>query len=251
MKNALKPEITTILFDFGKTIHNFDIDVFFNWLSREFGISRHYFWDMFVRSPDGLLYPYECGQSPEEFVAGFRKESFDLFLELKAKTGKFVKYPYFTDKEFFDALDNVFDSIPPKRDRLELMRELKRGGYGVYVLSNINKRHVAYLKGGPEYGHQYSRFREVFEIVDRFIASCDDDIQCLKMRPSEGDKEQYEKIFRKVLAIAGSEPEETVFVDDILDYVNVFRGMGGNAIHCTGSWTRVEAELYGFGVRWE
>lgn len=251
MTEASKKDIKVIFFDFGKTIHDFDLDVFFNWLSREFGIPRHYFWDMFAKYPDGLLHPYECGQSPEEFIASFRKKSFDLFLEFKAKAGRFVKYPYFTDKEFFEALNSVFDPEPIKQDRLGLLQKLRGKGYGVYVLSNLNKSHLAYLKGDEPRGQRFSRFKELFRVIDRYIASCDPDIQCRKMRLSEANPKECEKIFRKALAIAGSEPEETVFVDDIKDYADVFKSMGGNAIHCAGNWTKVEAELYNLGVRWE
>ena len=87
--------------------------------------------------------------------------------------------------------------------------------------------------------------------IDRFIASSDPDIRCRKTKPNGKNPEQCEEIFKKALAIAGSKPEETVFVDDLVEHVQTFQGMGGHAIHCTGNWTRVEAELYNLGVRWE
>ena len=305
MNNALKPEITTTLFDLGKTIHGFDLDRFFNWLARKFGIPRHYFWDMFSRYPDGLLYPYECGQSNQEFVFRFREETKKLLQELKEREGKLIVSPEFTPtpernkskvgdewsknsksreksygiesmvwgftaQEFFDAMNSVWDPEPIGRERLELLRKLKGKRYGVYVLSNIGQSQFEYLRGDRhhrvmspdlcctnkdlgdwEHGYRFSRFKEFFESIDGFIASCHSNIQCRKMRSSEGTKEECEKIFKKALAITKSAPEQTVFVDDILDYINIFRGMGGYGIHCTGNWTKIEHELYQLGVRWE
>lgn len=251
MREVKKIDIKCIIFDFGKTIHDFHLDFFFSWLSRKFGIPRHYFWDMFSKRPDGLLYPYECGQEPRNFFENFLRESRILIKQLKNEEDKLIIFPEITEKEFFDALNGIFDVSPPKRDRLELMRKLKGKGYKIYVLSNINKRHVDYLKGDTENGNRFSRFREIFQIVDRFIASCDDDIQCRKIRPLFIGDQNAEKIFYGALAITGTRPQEIVFIDDIIEYVNVFKGMGGNAIHCTGNWTKVEAELYQLGVRWE
>lgn len=205
---------------------------------------------MFSRYPDGLLYPYECGQSNQEFVFRFREETKKLLQELKEQEGKLVIFPEFTAQEFFDALNSVWDPEPISRERLGLLRKLKGKGYGIYVLSNIGQSHFEYLRGDGEHGYHFSRFKELFEIIDGFIASCAPNIQCRKTRLSESTKEECEKIFKKALAIAESAPEQTVFVDDILDYVNVFRGMGGHGIHCTGNWTKVEAELYAFGIRW-
>ena len=52
-------------------------------------------------------------------------------------------------------------------------------------------------------------------------------------------------------AEGGHEPSEAVFVDDIANFTETFKRMGGRAILCTGNWTKVEHELYQFGARWK
>lgn len=251
MKPITQPAISTIIFDWGKTFHDYHLDTFFSWLERNFSIPRHFFWGMFSRYPDGLLYHYECGQPTDEFLGCVRKKTAELLERLKHEEGKIILPAEFSDEEFLEHWNMIIDPSPPAGEKVELLRKLKRRGYGVYILSNTNKEHYSYLKEGDvRCGYRFLNFRDVFEIIDRFFASCDDDIQCRKIRPGEGSKEDCEKIFRKALAIIKSKPEETVFIDDILDYVNVFRSMDGHGIHCTGNWTKVEAELYELGVIW-
>lgn len=240
--------ITTVFLDFGKTLHDFHLDYFFNWLSRKFGIERHHFWDVFSRFPDGLLYKYECGEDTRDFIERVRTALQGIAAEMRLD-GKQIGSFEFSDEEFVENWNNIFDTVPVLEDRLRLMRGLKKNGYKMYVLSNLNEAQLAYLKSDH-------RFDEIFALVDRFIASCDPDIQCRKTRlhvysPHNTNWFECRKIFGKALTVASSTPEEIVYIDDILDYVEVFRVMGGNGIHHTGVWTKVEAELYKLGVRWE
>ncbi len=245
-----KSQIKAIFFDFGKTIHDFHLDFFFNWLQSTFGIPRHHFWNVFS-GPDGLIMKYEVGMSTKLFLKEFRKRTEAMLQELREKEGKHISYPEYSDKEFIDAWNSVIDHAPPMRERLDLMRKLKGRGYKIYILSNTNKAHVAYFKGDAKHGYRYTRFKEIFQIADRFIASSDSDIRSRKTRPNGNNTRACQKIFKKALAVAGVEASEAVFVDDIADFVNVFHSMGGHGILCTGNWTKVEAELYALGVRWE
>lgn len=245
MKSLIKPVIKDIVFDWGKTIHDYNLDVHFNWHARLFGIPRHFFWNIYSKYPDGLLFPYECGQSTARFIERFREESAQLCHVLK------VAVPKFGNDEFIEHWNMIIDPLPPDPQKLALLRKLNGRGYTLNILSNTNEAHAAYIRGDATNGNRFSRFREVFQTIDRFIASSDPDVQCRKTKPGLASKEECEKIFWRALEISCSRPEETVFIDDFSEYVEVFRGMGGYGIHCTGSWTRIEAELYQLGVRWE
>lgn len=234
-------DIRNLIFDCGKTLHGYNLDRFFNWLERRFGTPRHFFWGMFSRYPDGILYPYECGLSTEKFVELFWKENLRLLFKFGEKERKIVVMPEFSNKEFVENWNLVLDPWPMDREIISFLRKLKHKGYGLYVLSNTNRAHLLCIR----------RFAgELFETIDRFISSCDYDVRCRKMRPDLATKDECEKIFWKAIEISGFDPEETAFVDDTSEFVDVFNGMGGHGIHHRGSWTRTESELYNLGVRW-
>ncbi|OHA04364.1 MAG: hypothetical protein A3A28_05710 [Candidatus Sungbacteria bacterium RIFCSPLOWO2_01_FULL_47_32] len=246
-----KTQIKAIFFDFGKTIHDYHLDYFFNWLSYKFGLPRHYFWRIFNGS-SGLIMKYEVGMPTKRFLKEFRARVELLFAELAGKEGKRIASAEFTDEEFIDAWNSIMDPSPLIRDRMELIRKLKGHGYKIYILSNTNKAHIEYFKGsGKKTGYHYTRFSELFRVADRFFASSDHDVRARKTKFDGKNRKLCEKVFWKVLNATGLKPEEAVFVDDFVEYVEVFKAMGGYAIHCTGSWTKVEAELYQMGVRWE
>ena len=145
--------IKTIIFDWGKTIHDYHLDILFDWLSRKFGIPRHYFWDMFSRYPGEILFPYECGQSTKKFIERFREESEKLCRDFK------IRMPVISDEEFIEYWNMVIDLSPPLKERVGLLRKLKAKGYKIYVLSNTNEAHVEYFKGSERCP---SRFIKIF-----------------------------------------------------------------------------------------
>lgn len=248
MDSAKADSPKVVFFDFGKTLHDFNLDLFFDWLSQTCGVSRYYLWDTFSSFPDGLLYKYECGEATQQFIVRVRNALQKLCIALHLE-GKEVLVKDFTDEEFVENWNVIFDTKPFAEDRLRLMRGLKKNGYKLYVLSNINEAQLGYIKND-------SRFQEVFDLTERFIASCDPDIQCRKTRfhaYTVAGNNWYEAsmIFKKALEIAGVAARAAVYIDDILDYVEVFRRMHGWGIHHTGPWTKVEAELYKLGIRWE
>jgi FMN phosphatase YigB (HAD superfamily) len=127
-----------IIFDFGKTIHDFELDLFFNWLQDVYRIPRHHFWDIFSRYPDGLLYEYECGESTANFIKRVRNELELLSNRLSIDEGLQVARSSFSDEEFLSSWTTILDATPVFEDRLDLMRKLHARGYELYVLSNID-----------------------------------------------------------------------------------------------------------------
>ena len=235
----------------GNTLARFSTDFFFTRLADTFGIERHFFWDIFGRRPDGLIYQYECGQSTDEFIAAFRRKSRSLITRLNTtkRPSPKLRYPVFSDEEFISWFTPVLYSEYP-RESITLLKKLRAANYRLYILSNAGYLHAENVRCEAAHGVMFPWMSEIFSLVDRYIVSCDPDIRCRKMKCDGTNRIESEEIFRKALAIAECSPREAIFVDDIFDYVRVFENMGGHGIHFTGSWTRVEAELYRFGVRW-
>jgi len=245
---AQKP-VRVVFFDFGKTLIDYNLDYFFNWLEMTFSVPRHRFWGLFTGD---LLQRYERGLGTDEFIREFRTNVAEVLRMLGEKDGTTTAIPQFTDAEFLHAWNSVFAIQWNYQERFGTMRKLRRKGYKVYVLSNTNEAHVRYFRGTDE-RRTYARspFLEAFNSCDRFIASCDPDVRERKTMYDGTNREECERIFWRALAIAGAEPSEAVFVDDIANFTETFKRMGGRAILCTGNWTKVEHELYQFGARWK
>jgi len=244
-KKADKP-ITTIFFDFGKTLHDFNLDPFFIWLAKKCYLPRRKLWGIFGNYPDGLIFPYECGQETKDFLDKFRQKCIELYRadRLEKKISAY-RLPKFSDEEFITKWCEILDPSPASKDRIEFLDRLKRKGYKLYILSNSNPLHRDYIKSTP-------RFRKLLSFFEHFIASCDADIMCrkTKMFADGSNRNECETIFNKALAISGSFLKTTLYIDDVADYVSVFRAMGGYGIHHRGSWTQIEAEFYKLGLKW-
>ena len=243
--------IRAIFFDLGNTLVRFSTDFFFARLAETFGVERHFFWDLFGRRPDGLIYQYECGQSAAEFVAAFRRESAALLRRINKhrRIGARLKYPVFTDEQFLAWFTPILSFEYP-RESIGLLRKLNAANYPLFILSNTNETHANYLRREARDGRMMPWAEELFSLVRHYIASCDPDLRCRKLEYDPANEVESTKIFCKALAIAGCKTSEAIFVDDILEYVKTFERMGGRGIHFRGSWTRLEEELYKFGARW-
>ena len=239
------PVITTAFIDWGRTIHHFALDLWFNWLERKFGVPRRHFWDMFSHNPNGLLYAYECGQSTGVFFRRFKAALNKLAADLKREGVEMISWDLGSSEFYEEFLDNwikIVSSFPDYPDALTLLEKLKSAGLRVYILSNTNPAHLAWTKKSS---------RDLLRLVDRFIASCDSDVRCRKVRISEGMRfSDATRIYRKALVIARCDhPGKAVLLDDVFDFPVIFRGMGGNGIQFTGCWTKVEAEFSYFGIK--
>lgn len=235
----------TIFFDFGKTIHPYTVDSFFQWLSGIYGIPRRHFWPLFSDYPDGLIFRYELGQPTAEFFHAFRTAVMTLVGTIyQGETP--LKIPDFEEEEFKKHWNAMLDPSPPLPDRLRLISKLHARGYRLFIISNTTQMHRDYILHA-------NRFQKLLFYFERFIASCDPDIRCRKtrLRQDKSNKDECEEIFCKALAIAGSTPEESVLIDGFREFVEVFWQMGGQGIHHRESWTQIESELYKLGVRWE
>ncbi len=114
--------------------------------------------------------------------------------------------------------------FPERKSVLRLIRLLRKNGYKLALLSNIEKGIADYTK---------KRYRHNF---DTFILSCD-------LGFAKPDKRIWQITLKKLKA----KPEEAVFIDDIKEYVIKARSMGINAIQFK-SVSQVKKELKRLGV---
>ena len=92
---------------------------------------------------------------------------------------------------------------------VRLIKELKERGYKLYVLSNMSKEYIEFLRKLP-----------VFEYFDEQIVSCE--IHLAKPNP---------QIYQYLLDRCNLAPAETIFIDDRLDNVEVAAELGITPFH--------------------
>lgn len=240
MREVSKKPISTIFFDFGNTLINYTLDPFFSWLSEQYKIPRHYFWNLFGEYPHGLIFPYECGQSNQDFLSSFKEKTLALAEKIK---GVSLAPPQYTDKEFEFYWNQIFDPNPISRDKIDLLEKLKNSGYTLIIVSNTNAMHRDYIIQAP-------RFQELLSFFVCYLASCDLGCRKTKLRHDKSNRLECERVFWKACRSANCMPEESVLVDDIEPFVEVFEQMGGNGIYHRGSWTEIESRLYSLGIGW-
>jgi epoxide hydrolase-like predicted phosphatase len=115
--------------------------------------------------------------------------------------------------ELRDCIKSVFDSWPrllsPIHGSVEILKRLKKKGFGVYLLSNFHKQ--AYNEVFNKYGF--------LQLFDGIVISSD----ILMIKPEK-------EIFLHTCSKYGLEPEESVFIDDTAMNVAAARELGFTAI---------------------
>ncbi len=92
---------------------------------------------------------------------------------------------------------------------IALIEELKERGYKLYVLSNMSKEYIDYLRKLP-----------VFELFDGQIVSCE--VGCGK---------PHREIYEILLSRYALNPAETIFIDDRIDNVEAATELGIAPFH--------------------
>ena len=91
----------------------------------------------------------------------------------------------------------------------QLIKELKERGYKIYVLSNMSKEYIEFLRKFP-----------VFEYFDEQVVSCE-----------IGLGKPDCKIYEYLLSHCDLDPAETIFIDDRKDNVDVAEELGITPFH--------------------
>lgn len=111
-----------------------------------------------------------------------------------------------------EAKANMFYAISLQEEvepTVQLIKELKEHGYKLYVLSNMSKEYIEYLRKLP-----------VFEYFDYEAVSCE--IHLGKPNP---------KFYQYLLDHCELNPAETIFIDDRKDNVEVAAELGITPFH--------------------
>jgi putative hydrolase of the HAD superfamily len=112
--------------------------------------------------------------------------------------------------EFTKIWNDIFSE---NEEVTEMVKELS-GNIPLYVISNTNSLHFEYIA---------ERF-PVLELFDARILSY-----------KEGVCKPEEKIFRAALSRSGTEPDRSVYIDDIEAFIRAAEGLGFNGIHFTSA----------------
>ena len=102
------------------------------------------------------------------------------------------------------VLQRAIDLQEPVAPTEELVRDLKEAGYRLYVLSNMSREFIDYLRRFPVYG-----------LFDGEVVSCEE--LCVKPEP---------RIYEILLDRYGLLPSETLFIDDRPANIDTARQLG-------------------------
>lgn len=115
----------------------------------------------------------------------------------------------------------VIELLVPIEKNVRLLPKLKEKGFKLYVLSNFSERHFETV---------YKKY-DFFKFFDGMIISS-------HVKLAKPEKEIFLELIRRY----GIVPQESVFIDDKLENVNVARELGFRTIHVTDQ-TDLEEEL--------
>lgn len=126
--------------------------------------------------------------------------------ETAAEVAKFRNCTAETAKEHMLYAISLQEEVEPTA---KLIKELKERGYKLYVLSNMSKEYIEFLREFP-----------VFEYFDKQVVSCEIGI-------GKPDRRIYEYL----LSNYDLDPAETIFIDDRKDNVDAAEELGITPFH--------------------
>lgn len=154
----------------------------------------------------------KCTQEFHDFFSFIRSEQMPLFWEeydrgastldevidiLSRMTG----CPRAKCEEFLLLSIDMQETVKPTE---RLVGELKAAGYKLYVLSNMSREFIAFLRRFPVYG-----------LFDGEVVSCE-----------EGTVKPEPRIYEILLERYGLDPAETLFIDDRAANIAAAEGLG-------------------------
>jgi putative hydrolase of the HAD superfamily len=181
--------IKNIVFDLGRVLVEFDPLTYIKGFGFNDAVSERLFAAVFGK--DWYLHDRGDYKTITDLRGALEQKYPDLALEIRTVlTGDWVKIHYL------------------KTETADYMAELKRRGYGIYILSNLSVESYEFIR-------QY----EFFHTVDGGVFS----YQERSCKPEE-------KIYRVLLDRYGLIPDETVFLDDNADNIAEANRLGIHGI---------------------
>jgi len=183
--------LRAVIFDIGRVLVKVDVDRAIEGLSEGISLSPQELWSAIEKDPRWQDWQ-EGRMSPQ-----------DWHLHITKRLGSPLKFD-----EFRGAWNRSLDPVPLQTDDLFAVIAKK---YKVALLSNTDPIHVAHLESTFD-------FFKYFPAPTR-IYSCS--VRAIKPSPV---------IFQAALKAVKTPASESVFIDDILDYVEAARSLGLQAI---------------------
>ena len=182
--------ITTIIFDIGNVLIDFDWDGF---IHRLFPGADHKFYDKLNETVwgGGRWDRLDAGDEPEQVLASLINYSPDL------------------EKELRSIVENIGDTLKKRPSTPDWLKSLKTRGYRLLYLSNYS-RYV--MKKNPE-------VLDFLPLLDGGVFSCD--VKLIKPQ-----REIYECLAQKY----GLIPSECVFIDDLARNIQAGKDFGFNVL---------------------
>lgn len=173
--------IKNIIFDLGKVLLNLDFNASIV-AFQKLGLKTDDLDSKQVYS-DPVFYELEVGKvTPEEFCNRVRKV---------------IQNPDSTDSQIEDAWYSMILDIPASR--VKVVQELSKN-YNVYLFSNTNKIHIERL-------HRAFKTEHGIDFPSLFVK----DFYSHEIHERKPDLSSYQK----VIELAGINPEESIFIDDL------------------------------------
>lgn len=173
--------IKNIIFDLGKVLLNLDFNASIV-AFQKLGLKTDVLDSKQVYS-DPVFYELEVGKvTPEEFCNRVRKV---------------IQNPDSTDLQIEDAWYSMILDIPASR--VKVVQELSKN-YNVYLFSNTNKIHIECL-------HRAFKTEHGIDFPSLFVK----DYYSHEIHERKPDLSSYQK----VIELAGINPEESIFIDDL------------------------------------
>lgn len=191
------PEIKNIVFDFGGVLIDLDVTRTFKAMSEvlEMEVNK----ELFLQHK-GLFEDYEGGQiSTETFLWRFQymsKKVPDAANVIKAWNAMIVGW---------------------NPEKLEFLEDISKK-YNTYLLSNTNEVHLQWIHRDLKNNHNISDFDSRFFKKTYYS-------HLLRMRKPTAE------IFEFIVNDAGLEKSETVFIDDMIENIEVAKSLGIFTIH--------------------
>jgi glucose-1-phosphatase len=136
---------------------------------------------------EGSINPYEEGLC----------SSLQFFLEVRDRYGLEMEF-----EEFKPMWNYIFTENPEVN---QIIHYLKSRDYPLFLLSNTNELHFT---------HIIDKY-PIVHLMDEFILSFE-----------VGAKKPKKRIFDAIFEKADVEPEEVLYIDDVVQYIEVARGLG-------------------------
>ncbi len=133
-----------------------------------------------------------------------------------------AKLPSHYDKELFArCIDKIASSLTPISEMLEILQEVRKKGYRVYILSNMPR----------EMHEELQKLHDFFQYFDGQVYSYE--VKAIKPQP---------QIYQVLLMNYKLSAHESVFIDDLEINVRAAKDLGIDGIVCQNP-SQVRAEL--------